>query len=109
MRKYLLIICICCYVSSLVGQIPVYVKDITDPETKVSDALCSPLHTVTICTANLDSVKLFYVKGMGMTLVGPMELTKKERQQQMEIWDLPSSLDYKLYYLHHWMKYLHLA
>lgn len=100
MRKYLLLICIGCFVNSIGAQIPVYVKDITDPESKVSDALCSPLHTVTICTANLDSVKLFYVKGMGMTLVGPIELTKKERQQQLEIWDLPTSLDYKLYYLH---------
>lgn len=99
MRKYLLHICIGCLVNSIGAQIPVYAKDITDPESKVSDALCSPLHIVTICTANLDSVKLFYVKGMGMTLVGPMEHTKKEKQQQMQIWDLPSSLEYKLYYL----------
>ncbi len=100
LTKKLLLFIGCLTVKLISAQVPLYIKDITDPESRVADALCSPLHTVTICTSNLDSVKLFYVKGMGMTLVGPVSMGKKERNLQMELWDLPSALDYSVYLLH---------
>ncbi len=100
MRIKLLPFLCCLLLKYISAQVPIYVKDITDPESKASDAICSPLHTVTICTLNLDSIKLFYVKGMGMTLVGPIALAKKERNLQMGLWDLPSALDYSIYILH---------
>ena len=90
----------CITAQYLFAQNPYNVRDITDPVSSKADALCGPLHTVTICTAHLDSIELFYVKGMGMSLLGPFNLNKKEMRQQKELWDLPAMMDYSLYLLH---------
>lgn len=77
-----------------------YIKDITNPESTSSDALCGPLRIVTICTANLDSLRLFYETGMGMMLTGPLRVTNKEKKKQRLLWDLPASVNYKIYLLY---------
>lgn len=100
MRKIILLFFYCITVHCILAQNPYNVRDITDPVSSRADALCGPLHTVTITTAHLDSLELFYVKGMGMSLLGPFNLSKKEMRQQKELWDLPAMMDYSLYLLH---------
>lgn len=77
-----------------------YIKDITNPESTSSDALCGPLKIVTICTSNLDSLRLFYEAGMGMVLSGPLRVTKREKKKQRLLWDLPGTINYKVYLLY---------
>jgi catechol 2,3-dioxygenase-like lactoylglutathione lyase family enzyme len=100
LRKTLLLLGCFYFVGSIHAQNVLGIRDITDPESSKADALCGPLHTVTMSTAHLDSLKLFYINGMGMTLEGPINLSKKEKKQQMILWDLPASFEYELYLLH---------
>lgn len=99
MHKSLLFALFYCFIQFGQAQSALHVKDITVPESSRADALCGPLHMVTMATGYLDSIELFYVKGMGMKLVGPISLTKKDKKQQKEMWDLASSFDYSLYLL----------
>lgn len=66
----------------------------------VSELLCGPLHTATLCTTNLEDIRKFYVDGMGMTLDGPMKLTADQLQVQRTLWGLPYGIEYDFYHLH---------
>ncbi|MBR2648826.1 MAG: hypothetical protein IKD55_08290 [Sediminibacterium sp.] len=82
---------------SLPAQKPGALRDISEPESSEADALCGPLKIITICTAYLDSLELFYVKGMGMQLSGPFSLTKEQEKMQKRLFDINGN--YKLYLL----------
>ena len=69
------------------------------PTSSAADALCGQLHTVTICTMNLDSTRHFYEKGMGMTVVGPIKTSKKANKTQRQLWDIPADIDWDMYVL----------
>ena len=86
--------------TSVNAQTYPYIRDVTDPESSASDAICGPLKMVTICTADLDSLRLFYETGMGMTLSGPLRISNKEKKKQRLLWDMPASVRYRMYLLH---------
>jgi catechol 2,3-dioxygenase-like lactoylglutathione lyase family enzyme len=84
-------------ITIIQAQKPGAMRDISEPESSEADALCGPLKMVTICTAHLDSIELFYVKGMGMQLTGPYALTKEQEKMQKRLFDINGN--YKLYLL----------
>lgn len=64
------------------------------------DGLCGYLHTATLCTNDIYKINQFYVEGMGMTLVGPMNLSDQQRAFQQKMWDLSPEISYDYYHLH---------
>ena len=54
--------------------------DSLSPSTSRADALALPLQTVTLSTASIEQVRLFYVEGMGMTLSGPIAVPDATKQ-----------------------------
>ena len=68
--------------------------------TAVDAGLCGYLHTATLSTNNLEGIRAFYVKGMGMTLDGPIELSDVQLSTQRKLWDLPEELSYDFYHLY---------
>lgn len=94
----LLVLVLVIYVAT--AQKPVSQQDITIPNSTKSDALCNQLHTVTICTSNIDSIRLFYVKGMGMELKGPIKQTANQKKSLRRLWSISPKADWELYILH---------
>jgi len=43
-------------------------------QTSSDNALCGYLHTATLCSTDLNAIKVFYVDGMKMTLEGPINM-----------------------------------
>ncbi|XQW83572.1 VOC family protein [Thalassotalea piscium] len=72
-------------------------KDALAPTSKVEDALALPLHTVTIATVSLKQNLLFYRDGMGLTVEGPLHLTKEQIAQQRKLWKMPENLNWQTY------------
>jgi len=73
--------------------------DSLSPRTSKDDAQALPLQTVTLSTADIEQIKLFYVDGMGMKLAGPIDVSKKTKKNQRALWDIPSSIDWAEYHL----------
>jgi len=65
-----------------------------------SDLLCGPLHTATLCTRDIAGIRKFYVDGMGMELVGPIDLSEQQVKTQASLWDIPKDITYDYYHLH---------
>ncbi len=64
------------------------------------NGLCGGIHTATLCTNDLQAIKDFYVKGMGMQLEGPYQLSSNTIQTQHDLWGLESPVKYEYYHLH---------
>ena len=75
------------------------ISDPLEAKSSPDSALCEQLHTITLCTSSLDSVRLFYEKGMGMTVTGPIKVSKKVKKRQHKLWDIPDDIDWQLYIL----------
>lgn len=75
-------------------------KDALAPKSKKEDALALPLHTVTIATTSLQQSLLFYRDGMGMSAEGPFALTDIQIEQQRQLWQMPSDLNWQTYRLY---------
>jgi catechol 2,3-dioxygenase-like lactoylglutathione lyase family enzyme len=75
------------------------ISDPLEAKSSPDSALCEQLHTVTLCTSDLENTRLFYEKGMGMTLNGPIKVSKKVKKMQRKLWDVPKDIDWQLYIL----------
>lgn len=75
-------------------------QDWLAPRSKPEDALTLRLAEITLSTNHLDSIKLFYVQGMGMTLEGPLRVGRKVRRLQRQLWGIPDTLSWQQYRLH---------
>ncbi|MEO0347374.1 MAG: VOC family protein [Pseudomonadota bacterium] len=73
--------------------------DSLSPGTSRAEALALPLQTVTLSTASIEQVRLFYVEGMGMTLSGPIAVPDATKQQQRALWEIPDAIDWQEYHL----------
>jgi len=68
-------------------------------ETPDQQGLCGYLHTATLCTNDLDSIRQFFVSGMGMSLTH-IELSSAQLTAQRQLWALPQDMTYDYYHLH---------
>ncbi|QHJ13909.1 hypothetical protein FX988_04190 [Paraglaciecola mesophila] len=75
-------------------------NDALAPKSQVKDALALPLHTVTIATVSLQQSLLFYRDGMGMTVEGPLTITKTLEQAQRKMWNMPPDVSWETYRLY---------
>lgn len=73
--------------------------DALAPKTTGEDRPIHPLHTVTLCTADLDGTLRFYRDGLGLTARGPIELDEATRAAQRELWQIPAEIGWDLYIL----------
>lgn len=87
-------------IYTISGQKPVSQQDITIPTSTKAEAICNQLHTVTICTSNLDSIKLFFAEGMGMELKGPIKTSSSQKKMLGQLWSIPATINWQLYLLH---------
>ena len=75
-------------------------KDPLAPTPLAENALTEGLHTATLATTSLDSIKAFYVQAMGMTLEGPLTLDAETKALQRKLWDIPAMVDWDVYRLY---------
>jgi catechol 2,3-dioxygenase-like lactoylglutathione lyase family enzyme len=75
-------------------------QDWLAPRSKPEEALTLRLAEISLSTNHLDSIRLFYVQGMGMTLEGPLKVGRKTRRTLRRLWGIPDTLMWRLYRLH---------
>ncbi|MFN4144332.1 MAG: VOC family protein [Runella sp.] len=85
----------CGLVSSTLAQN----RDNQAPKSSESDALTLPLFGTTLCTVSLEETRLFYEKGFGMTLTGPISQDSKTKAQERKMYGIPADIDWQLYFL----------
>jgi catechol 2,3-dioxygenase-like lactoylglutathione lyase family enzyme len=88
------------FLMLLSSAVHAYSKDALAPKSKKEDALALPLHTVTIATVSLDQSLLFYRDGMGLTVEGPLALSKRQIKNQRKLWQMPDDLNWQTYRLY---------
>ncbi len=74
-------------------------QDWLAPTSRPEEALTQRLEEVTLSTNHLDSIRLFYVDGMGMTLEGPLEVPAETKRIQRKLWGIPDGLNWQQYRL----------
>ena len=74
-------------------------RDSQAPRSAETDALTRPLYGTTICTVSLEETRLFYEKGFGMTLRGPIAVDKQTKAIERKLYDIPPDIDWTLYVL----------
>lgn len=75
-------------------------QDWLAPCSKPEEALTLRLAEISLSTNSLDSIQLFYVQGMGMTLEGPRPMSRRERRLYRRLWGIPDTLSWRQYRLH---------
>lgn len=75
-------------------------QDWLAPRSKPEEALTLRLAEISLSTNHLDSIRLFYVQGMGMTLEGPLKIGRKTRRTLRQLWGIPDTLTWRQYRLH---------
>jgi catechol 2,3-dioxygenase-like lactoylglutathione lyase family enzyme len=83
-------------VTSVFGQSS---RDALAPKSKTDDALTKQLFGATICTTSLEATRLFYEKGMGLSLRGPVAMSTKTKAIERKMYDIPTDIDWQLYFL----------
>jgi hypothetical protein len=74
-------------------------RDNQAPKSSETDALTLPLFGTTLCTVSLEETRLFYEKGFGMTLRGPIAQDVKSKATERKMYDIPADIDWTLYML----------
>jgi len=75
-------------------------QDWLTPVSSPDEALTKKLTFVTIATNNLDSIRLFYVDGLGLTLEGPLAVSPRVLKKWKLLWQIPNYLNYLVYRMH---------
>jgi catechol 2,3-dioxygenase-like lactoylglutathione lyase family enzyme len=75
------------------------VLDALAPPTSGEDAPIRQLHTVTLCTADIEAVQAFYGDGLGLRVRGPIPVDEALRASQRSLWGLDDDTDWELYLL----------
>jgi catechol 2,3-dioxygenase-like lactoylglutathione lyase family enzyme len=73
------------------------VSDALAPSTTDADAVTKQLHTTTLCTTDLETIRAFYGDGLGLRIAGPVELDPAVRQVQRALWGIPEDVGWELY------------
>ena len=74
-------------------------KDTQAPKSSEADALTLPLFGATICTVSLEETRLFYEKGFGLTIAGPVKMDAKTKATERKLYDIPADIDWELYFM----------
>jgi len=69
------------------------------PKTSAEGAAIAPLHTVTICTSDLQAYLHLYRDGLGMSVKGPVPLSARARAAVNTVWGMKSGERWTLYLL----------
>lgn len=75
------------------------ISDALAPTTSGEDAPIRQLHTATLCSTDLESIRAFYGDGLGLRIRGPIEIEPDVRQLQRTLWGIPEGLGWELYIL----------
>ena len=73
------------------------VSDALAPKTTDADAVTKQLHTTTLCTTDLETVKSFDGDGLGLRITGPVELDQSVRETQRALWGIPDDIGWELF------------
>ena len=73
------------------------IPDALAPPTTGENAHIRQLHTVTLCTTDLETIRAFYGDGLGLRIRGPIDLDPDVRQLQRLLWDIPDDVGWELY------------
>jgi len=73
------------------------VSDALAPKTTDADAVTKQLHTTTLCTTDLETIRGFYGDGLGLRITGPVELDPAVRETQRALWGIPEDIGWQLY------------
>ncbi|NDA60896.1 MAG: hypothetical protein EBX50_02530 [Chitinophagia bacterium] len=94
-----IIIGVMLFVTNLLpAQNQVTQRDITEPTTSVTEAICGPLQIITLCTHQPDSLERFLTQGMGLRKRGPISYSSKEIQQLSRFWHIPDNMAFQIFY-----------
>ncbi|TAE38104.1 MAG: extradiol dioxygenase [Runella slithyformis] len=74
-------------------------RDTQAPKSSEADALTLPLFGATLCTVSLEETQLFYEKGFGMTLRGPVQQDAKSKALERKMYGIAADIDWQLYFL----------
>ncbi|MBM3791026.1 MAG: extradiol dioxygenase [Acidobacteria bacterium] len=72
-------------------------RDPLAPKTSGENALTRQLHTITICTRDLDRSLRFYRDALGLRASGPLPQPSETRRTQRALWGIPEGIDWQLY------------
>jgi catechol 2,3-dioxygenase-like lactoylglutathione lyase family enzyme len=75
-------------------------RDALAPTSSAKDALVSPLQRIVISTNSLAESLLFYRDGLGLSVDGPVKLSKHERNLRLRAWNVARNDAWQLYRLH---------
>lgn len=73
------------------------VSDALAPKTTDADAVTKQLHTTTLCTTDIETVRAFYGDGLGLRVTGPIGLAPDVREIQRTLWGIPEDIGWELY------------
>lgn len=77
----------------------------SNSSTSVTKALTGPLQIITLCTNNLESIKKFYVEGLGMEIDGPFDLDSETILQLRTYWHIPETIEFQVFQLQQKLEY----
>ncbi len=60
---------------------------------------CHQLHTATLCSSDLETIKRFYADAMDLKIEGPFDISQSQKAQQKKLWGIPPIIDYDYYKL----------
>ena len=72
-------------------------RDTQAPRSSEADALLMSLYGTTICTVSLEETRLFYEKGFGLSVIGPIKQDQKTKVLERKMYDIPADIDWELY------------
>jgi catechol 2,3-dioxygenase-like lactoylglutathione lyase family enzyme len=73
------------------------ISDALAPTTSGENAPIRQLHTVTLCTTDLEATRAFYGDGLGLRVRGPIEISPDIRDLQLNLWGIPDDVGWELY------------
>jgi len=71
--------------------------DALAPKTDPATALTSPLKVVTVSTNSLAESMLFYRDAMGMTVEGPLKVSRRQKSKLRKQWGIDAAYDWQTY------------
>jgi catechol 2,3-dioxygenase-like lactoylglutathione lyase family enzyme len=74
-------------------------NDPMEPIAPADGALTGPLSGALLVTRDLNTLRRAYVDGVGLTLEGPLALTRAQLTAQRRLWRLPAELRWQVYLL----------
>lgn len=85
-----------CLAWNMLAQAP---KDPLAPRSTGENTPIRPLHTVTLCTADVEAALRFYRDALGLRARGPLPVQSGERRVRRTLWGIAEDLGWEIYLL----------